>query len=328
MMKRNLILTILLLVQVALIAGLYLSKKEYGAFSPEEKLLSFNPVDIDTISLAAEGEEPLTLKKGDKGWFIPSYFNFPCNQANIDDLFKKLGELKKGWPVAVSSDSAERFRVGEDNFVRHITLKNGGEVETELFLGSAPSFRKSHARAAGSDDIVVVEFSDFDAEARPDDWFDRDVLKLKPEEISALTMPDFSLHKDGDDWIVSNLAEGESSVKEETKKLLEKLSGLTMESVLGPENKPEYHQDMPELVLSLQTASGEQVTYTISKPENDEHYVLKSSGNDNYFKVILWMVDSIKEFTRDKVVLNPNKETASEQAEEKEENSDGATGSN
>ncbi|MDH4318484.1 MAG: DUF4340 domain-containing protein [Desulfobulbaceae bacterium] len=326
-MKRNLILTTILLFQVALIAGLYLSKKEYGAFSPEEKLLSFNPVDIDTINLAAAGEQPLTLKKGEKGWYIPSYFNFPCNQANIDDLFKKLGELKKGWPVAVSSDSAERFQVDENNFVRHITLKNGDKVKAELFLGSAPSFRKSHARASGSDDIVVVEFSDFDAEARPDDWFDRDVLKPKPEEITGLTMPDFSLQKDGDDWIVKDLAEGESSVKEETKKLLEKISGLTMESVLGPDNKPEYQQDMPELVFSLQTASGEQVTYTFSKPKNDEHYVLKSSRNENYFKVILWMVDAIKEFNRGKVVSNPNKETVSEQTEIKEDTSDGATGS-
>ena len=228
----------------------------------------------------------------------------------------------------MSTDSAERFRVSKDNFVRHIILQNDDKIMTDLFIGSAPSFRKSHARVGGSDDIVVVEFSDFDAEARADDWFDRDIFNRSESDITTLTMDGYSLKKEGENWIVADLAEGETSAVQETKKLLKKVTGLTMESVLGPENKAEYHQDDPELVFSLQLASGEQVTYTISKPEKDEHYVLKISDNDNYFKVILWMVDGIKEFTRDKVVQGSNIETAFEQAEEKEESNDGATGSN
>ncbi|MDH3347466.1 MAG: DUF4340 domain-containing protein [Desulfobulbaceae bacterium] len=327
-MKRNTFLFIFLVVQVALVVALYYSKKDYGAFSPEENLLSFNKVDVNTITLEAEGEQPLVLKKGPDGWGIPSYYNFPCNQANVEDLLTKLSDLNKGWPVALSTDSAERFRVDKENFVRHIILQNNEKIMTELFIGSAPSFRKSHARVGGSDDIVVVEFSDFDAEARPVDWFDRDILNRSEADITTLTMDGYSLKKEEDNWIVADLADGETSAVEEIKKLLKKVTGLTMESVLGPENKIEYHQDAPELVFSLQLASGEQVTYTISKPEKDEHYVLKSSDNDNYFKVILWMVDGIKEFTREKVVQSSNIEIPFEQAEEKEESNDGATGSN
>ena len=100
----------------------------------------------------------------------------------------------------------------------------------------------------------------------------------------------------------ADLAENEKGDSEEIGKLLEKLAGLRIESLLGREAKPEYRQDNPVLEVSLTRDSGEPLRYRFSKPETGAYYVLKRSDLEPYFKVAEFAVKPLLEETREKLV--------------------------
>jgi hypothetical protein len=57
---------------------------------------------------------------------------------------------------------------------------------------------------------------------------------------------------------------------------------------------------------------GEVLGYRFSRPENASFYVLKRSDLDYYFKVAEYMVDPVRETTREKLVQDTTGEVSSE----------------
>ncbi len=109
-----------------------------------------------------------------------------------------------------------------------------------------------------------------------------------------------------------NLEEKEQTNEEETRALLGKLTGLRIQSLLGTEAEPEYRQDEPALEVRMTREGGEVLGYRFSKPEDAAYYVLKRSDLDYFFKVAEYMVDPVRETTREKLVQDTTEEALSE----------------
>ena len=302
MMKKWIfILSGLLAVQLVLAVAVNLTGEDYGAFQAEEKLLSFDAKELDGLRIE-DGTVSVVLKKHEDKWRLPESGDFPASQSSVERLLDKLATMEKGWPVAKTRGAARRFKVDEEQFKRKLVLLSGDDTLATLYVGSSPGFRKVYVRRGDADEVFAVDFNTWEAEAKADDWIDKDVLTLDESDVERVEMPGVTLQREDGKLQVADLGGQEQTNGEESRALLGKLTGLRIQSLLGTEAKPEYLQDEPVLEVKMTRRGGEVLSYRFSKPDDASYYVLKRSDLDYYFKVAEYAVDPVKETTRQKLV--------------------------
>ena len=171
------ILSGVLAAQLVLAAVLNLTGEDYGTFQAEEKLLSFNRQTVDGLRIE-DGTDSVVLKKQEGTWLLPVSGDFPASQRNVNRLLDKLAALEKGWPVAKTRGAARRFAVDTEQFERKLTLLSDDDAQATLYVGSSPGFRKVYVRPGDGDDVFAVDFNTWEADAKADDWIDKDILTL------------------------------------------------------------------------------------------------------------------------------------------------------
>jgi hypothetical protein len=166
--------------------------------------------------------------------------------------------------------------VADDRFERRVTLKAGDQPVATLILGDSPGFRRTFARPAEDDAVYDLDLPLFDLSQRQDDWLARDQLRVDRETIERVSAADWTLLKGKDGWRLegSDEAPDQAAVDE----LLARIASLAYRGVLGAEDRPEYGQSEPGLVLTLGLSDGSTRTYRVSRMEGGEDRVLKSDA--------------------------------------------------
>jgi hypothetical protein len=295
------ILSGVLAAQLVLAAVLNLTGEDYGAFQAEEKLLSFEKQAVGGLRIE-DGTDSVVLKKQDGKWLLSESGGFPASQRDVERLLDTLAALEKGWPVAKTRGAARRFAVDEDQFERKLTLFSDDDTQATLYVGSSPGFRKVYVRPGDGDEVFTADFNTWEADAKADDWIDKNVLTLNESNVERIEMPGIILQRADGTLQVVGLGEKEQTNGEERRALLGKLTGLRIRSLLGTEAKPEYRQDKPAFEVKLMREGGEVLRYRFSKPEDASYYVLKRSDLEYYFKVAEYLVDPVRDTTREKLV--------------------------
>ena len=325
MKKWIFILSGLLSAQLVLAVVLNLTGEDYGTFQAEERLLSFNRQAVDGLRIE-DGTDSLVLEKQEGKWLLPESGDFPASQANVKRLLDKLAALEKGWPVAKTRSAARRFTVGEQQFERKLTLFADDDAQATLYVGSSPGFRKVYVRPGGENDIFAVDFSAWEAGAKTDYWIDKDILKLDQSMMERIEMPGLILQRQDGELQVVDLDQTEQTNGEASRGLLGKLTGLSIQSLLGTEAEPKYRQDEPALEVRMTREGGEVLGYRFSKPQDASYYVLKRSDLDHYFKVAEYTANPGKETTRENRVQPRTDEASSEPPEDnRDEKNDDAS---
>ncbi len=307
MKKWIFILSGLLAAQLLFAVIVNLTGEEYGTFQATEKLLSFNKQAVSVLQIK-DGTDSVELQKQDGKWLLPDSGNFPASQRMVEQLLDKLAALEKGWPLARTRGAAQRFAVDEEQFERELILLSDDNARTTLYVGSSPGFRQVYVRPGDEDDIFVADFNTWDVNAKNEDWIDTEILTLDESSVQRVELSGITLQRQDGRLRVTNLAEKEQTNMDETSALLGELAGLRIQSLLGTEAEPEYGQDAPVLEVRMTTEAGEVLDYRFSKPENTSYYVLKRSDLDYYFKVADYLVDPVRETTRQKLVRDTTDE--------------------
>ncbi len=303
MNRRIKILASILAIQAGLAALLHFTSGSMSAYTSDDKLIGVEADSLDKIVIEDGEKAALVLMKKNDTWILPDHYSFPASKTKLDGFTKKLLGIKRSWPIATTQGAAKRFRVKEDSYEKKIAFYEGDKKIETLFIGSSPDFRKVHARVEGANDIYAVEFSAYDAGIDPNDWVDKDVLRLEESAIDRVKMPTFTLERKEGELVVNGLKKSEETVADEASSLISKLADISFREVLGTENKPEYRQSSPALVAAATMKSGETVNYVFSQVKNEEDtFILKVSSHDYYFKVGKYSVEDLKEFARKKLV--------------------------
>ncbi len=315
MRKWIFILGSLLATQLLLAAFFNLTGEEYGTFQAQEKLLSFNRQAV-TILQINDGTDSVKLEKQAGKWLLPDSSDFPANQSQVEQLLDKLAALEKGWPVARTRGAAQRFAVDEEKFERKLILLADDDTRTTLYVGTSPGFRKVYVRPGNEDDIFTVDFNTWEVNAKTDDWIDKEILTIDESLVQRVEMSGITLQLREGDLQLMDPGKNKLTNVEESRALLSKLAGLRIQSLLGSKVESDYAQD--ELVFELRVTNegGEVLDYRFSKPENTSYHVLKRSDLDYYFKVDDYLVNPLKETTREKLVQDTTEKTSGEPAED------------
>lgn len=161
-----------LAIQLAIVAAL-IAVKSGGSVEPEP-FLEFDADAVDALSVSGDQGE-VALAKKDDAWQLPE--GLPADGAKVDGVIEKLADAAGGWPVATSVSVHERFELTEDNHQRRVKLSVGDDTVADIYLGTSPGYRKTHARRADDDDIYAITFANYEAGMKESDWLDKSLLR-------------------------------------------------------------------------------------------------------------------------------------------------------
>lgn len=258
-----------------------------------------------------EDEKGISLAKSGDGWTLPEHNDLPVAPSKIDSVLEDLGGLKKTWPIAQTKSAAERFEVAEDKFKKRIQL-NAKDDSQNLYVGTSPSFRKSHLRLDEEDEIYSGELATHDLSLEVNDWLDKSLLKLKKDKFQSVALNELNLTKEDNQWTLSDLGENEELVQEQLDKAINFASNLSVSGVLDKEKVKEWQDKTPS--FSLTVDDGSKNTYDVYIKESES--VIKSSLRDEWFSITKFQVEALADLSRESLV----KAKVIEPAETKTEN--------
>lgn len=265
MNRFNQLLIAALVVQIIIAGGIYISNQPTAVGQMHMVLLSTDSNTIDRITIDEGDDNQTVLSKVDGIWQLPEYHQLPASQSKVDEILAKLESTNSGWPVATTSSSRDRFKVADENYQKKISLGKGDDALLTLYLGTSPGFRQLHVRRAGEDEVYTVKLNSYEFPSQHTSWLDTALLQ-PGGDITSLQGPDFALHKQADDW---QLTEGDGeTVKQEIDKLINSLAHLTVQGVA------EKTFDNNDYVLTVK-ASGNTLQYHLFKDGND-HYISRN----------------------------------------------------
>ncbi len=325
------VLAIALVLQLVLAVGLGLRANPLAAQRPDtplvqavvsgaDRLLIEGPAPAQT---AGEKTAQVEVVRKNGAWTLPGYFDAPASASKVQSLLDRIAKVRRGFPIATTQDALKRFKVAPDTYERHLLVSQDGKTLTSLYLGSSPGLRKADARTAADDAVYTVELATYEMPVKASDWLDPELLKRDPDSLAslALTWPGgagLALERDsakGDHpkptWKSEGLPAGQSLDPTRAEALVQAVSGLRVDGVLGTQVKPEWQQDQPDLTLRLRNQKGEEVTWTLSKPKTGDFQVLKASDRPWYLELKQWSAKPLLDAAvHDKLVVADKTATA------------------
>lgn len=319
------LLALLLGAQLLLAAGLHFTGADLAATATQTPILAFDRERVDRVLIEGTDKTQATLARHDGTWGLPDLENFPADATRVAQLLARLAELQGGLPVATSAAAQPRFRVGDADFERRVTLFAGEEKLATLYLGSSPGMGQIHARADGSDRIAVVELAAFDIPMQADDWIDRMLVQIPADEIQAIAIGELRLERipasDTDaatdaakatdqppapHWQATGIVAGERLDQEAADALAAKFGEMSIGAVLGSTAKPEFGLDPPALSIAVTRRGGDTLSFTIGKNRDGENYTLKASQRPEYFRLPSYTAEKLLQAAAREVLIGVN----------------------
>ena len=270
-MKRLAVLVALLAVQlvvVALVWGLSLGPTGGESSDP---FLAFEASDVSKVEIH-DSENQVQITKQEGEWKLE--MGLPADASRVNQMLEKLGKAAGGWPVATSASTAERFEVTQDKFQRHVVLHDEDRLVADIFLGTSPGYRKTHARRSDGGPVYSIEFSNYEANAESSHWLDKQLLRPTGEVVSIEQEDQYQLTKGEGGWTSQPDADLDESLVESHVNRFENLSVFDV-----------YEDPMPETSLSrfvIKDGKGSYIlTLFSSGEEEDGNFAITSSRVEN-----------------------------------------------
>ena len=288
-----------LVIQLAIVGVLLAAQS--GDVTAPAPFLSFEAQAVDAMTVANE-DGAVTLTKVEDGWQLPD--GIPADAEKIDEVIDKLANARSGWPVANSASSAERFEVTEANHQRHLTLTAGDEAVADIYLGTSPGYRKTHARLADAEDVYAITFSNYEAGVKAADWLDKSLLQATPPVAAIELLDAFALTKD--DEGVWTSADGATLDQGKAETLAGRFTGL---SVLGASEAA-----LPEQALAVFQLTDDAGAFKLSLYhfEDEDEYVATSERVAGNYEISSYIAKQMNTTLAD---LAPDTDDAESDAE-------------
>jgi hypothetical protein len=296
--------------QLVLAAVIWSMGSGNTAFKAKEPLLAFNAAKADRIEIDESGANSVALVKQDGKWAIPALAGFPADDVKVNGLLTKLADLKKGWPVASSSEAAKRFKVTDDVHERRIVLKSGGSAIGEILIGTSPTFRQAHIRAGNDRNVYSAAFAAYDAGARGEDWMDRSLLNIPQDKIASIAIGDVTLERKDGKFAISGLADGEKPDETAIYRLVGALTNPAFDAVTGKGPEAFAKVDRPDIEAAIKKTDGTTAVLKYKREAAGGAYMFASSANGFVFRVSEAAIEPIAKAKRAALIEAPKKQEA------------------
>jgi hypothetical protein len=312
--RRNLLLSGILVLQLALVAWLFWpsagSNAAVGAL-----ITNLDAATVNAVKIQA-GEAAIELAKEGEGWVLANYGGYPVDTIKVTDLISKVQAIDTSRLVARTASSHNRLQVADDEFAKKIDLTTADGQTQTLYVGSSPSLRSTNVRLAGSDLVYLTgEVRGVEIPSDVSGWVNVVYFQTPSTDVQAVTIENANGQLDftkvsTDTWTLAGLSEGESFNQNNFETILTRLSGINLVAPVGKEVQPEYGLDTPSASVTVvtQPAGGEAKTLTFTigaKDEAGNNYYAKSSESDFVVKIASFTGDQFVNDTRERYLQPP-----------------------
>lgn len=311
MQKMISITATLLVIQIGLAVVFYKGETGQKTTAPDTPFLEMKSDQVSAFEITGTQKERLVVEKIGAEWIIKDSFGALANGEQVKAFITKLSELKKGFAVATTAGAAKRFKVADDQFERHVVLREKEQIVGEFYVGTTPGFRQIHARKPASDEVFSVALSTFELETGVEAWLDKNLFKIKKEDMASISFPDFVLEKKAGTWQLQGLESGWKTDEKNVADLLNKVADLTIQAVMNPQETTPLFTKAPAFKYSVTRGDGTTAEFSFVKPE-ENYYVLKQSERELYSKVNSLQVESLQKITRDALLQKETTEKPEE----------------
>ena len=121
-----------------------------------------------------------------------------------------------------------------------------------------------------------------------------------------------TLVKEGENWTLVGLQEGEETSAGKMSTLVRNASTVTLMEPLGTSAEPAYGMDAPLSKVTLTTSEGTQTLLVGAKNLSDSTYVVKASTSPYYVRVAEYNITTMVEDGREAFLVQPEPESETE----------------
>ncbi|OED35644.1 hypothetical protein AB833_29615 [Chromatiales bacterium (ex Bugula neritina AB1)] len=309
------ILVAVLIAQLLFAGGLYYSKKAKAVVRPEGALVEFDSAGIDRIEIEDQ-QGKVVLARSDNGWGLPEYGDLPVQSSKVSAVLDSLNGVKTGWAVATRASSHPQLEVAEDDFTRRVKLSSDEQIAADVFIGTSPGLRRSHARRAGNDEVYAIAINSYDLPADRSQWLAKDILSTEAE--IDIVIEGNTLQRVDGEWKLTDAEGIQQNAKQDSAEDL--VSAVKTLRVLDiADDQPD---DATETTL-MTTAGDQTLTYTFLA--DNGNYIVRRSDIDSPFKITRTVYEKLAEF--DVTQLLPDVEDSAADSDDSAEVPDSESGS-
>lgn len=258
MNRGNQILAGLLALQAVLLIGMNIGSDDRMAVKSQQL---FGDLDVDQVTrIEIEGppgeeQESVTLARTGNDWVIATADDYPAKTEEVDELLDTMADLRSTTVVVTRDTYHDKLKVSEDDFNRHVTLTVDGEP-VELFIGTSPSFKNTHVRLAGSDDVYLVpDLALGDVAERAWNWVERSYVDIAEDEVWSVDVENeqgrLRLDRDPVSGLWAAVGSDAPLKKSAVDDLVRKARSINLEAPVGKTVKPEHGLEEPEALVRL-----------------------------------------------------------------------------
>ncbi len=247
MRNINIALIVLLAIQTA--AAITMWKPGPADDADERPLFDITPDQVVELTirrqpgeLKTDHNDHIRIARGEYGWVLPDYENFPARADKVNELLGSLLLAKVTRPVTEKPESHAALNVAESNFAKHIALATD-DKEYSLYAGSSQA-GSMHARFEEDDSVYLakgVQSWKISHEIR--DYADVDYVDVQqPTELKIYNQHGeihLSMQPDGT-WVVSQLPSDKPIDLGRVRTLVNAARALKLDIPKGRVLKPEY----------------------------------------------------------------------------------------
>jgi len=275
MKPMQIILAVLFIAQLLIAGGLYSASQSKVVVRPDGVLVEYDSDEIDGIEIQ-DSENSVTIASDEGNWVLPDYNNLPVQQIRVNTLLESINGAKTGWAVATKAASHQQLEVAEDKFTRRVELSKKDETVVELYVGTSPGLRRSHARKASDDEVYAIAINSYDLPAERSQWIDKSLLAT--DANITVTVVDDMLSQVGDSWKITD-AEGNTQ-DADNDAAEEFINALKSMQIIDVADKDPVNGSKKTLITK---SDNESLTYTFATA-NDEYFVRRSDF-EPFFKI-------------------------------------------
>ncbi len=353
MTRTNIILSVILLVQVALgavilVPGLAALEDVTGL----PLLADFSAEDVTQFSIEDRAGRVLTVARDDSvdsGWVLPDAGGYPALGFPAQDLLNRLAALNADRLIAQTATSHNRLEVGQDSFQRKLTITRQDGDSAVLWVGSATGGSDTHMRV--NDDVNVYlagGIAPWEISTVITSWVDTLYFQAVRDDVTAFSIEnangrfDFVRDESAEvaagetlPFTLADLADDEQFDPESISVVLRNMTGLRIAEPVGTEPGERVDLDSPAVTVTLTVlepventtdandspATAPQ-TYTLQffNVDGDVDYLAKADNSPYYVSVREAVVTPFEGLSRESLLV------ADEAAADEEADNDSLTG--
>ncbi|HRO43250.1 MAG TPA: DUF4340 domain-containing protein [Flavipsychrobacter sp.] len=147
---------------------------------------------LGKIFLAKTSGENITLQRTDSGWIVNG--KYKARKGTLDNLLRTLKLQQPLYPVAENLHNSVIKTLAGSSIKVELYDRDGDKINTFYVGGSAYNFSGTYMLQEGASRPYVVQIPNFHGFLTPnyatdfDDWRDRSVINLQPEEVKSFSI--------------------------------------------------------------------------------------------------------------------------------------------